>query len=242
MVRGISRLPAKLLFVVALLLWPAAARAEDAPAAQPVASPPPPTLDFAETEHLASILAGEFGRSRLWYYGWAGFYGTVIAAELVINATSTGGAQLVARVNIATSLVGLFQTLIVPPPIVYGWEPVEKMPQGTPEQQAARAAAVRTLFEQEARNEIFYHSVLNHIVGLAANAGVCAFIYWGQHQGGRALLNLFGGSLVWEANIFTYPNAAMRAVEAKGVSMLQLRVVPFALPTGGAGAAVVGTF
>jgi hypothetical protein len=192
---------------------------------------------------MAAVLAGQHGHARLWFYGWSAFYGTVIVAYSVINATSTGGARLVAQVNITTSWVGLLQTLVLPPPVAFGWEAIEKMPEDTPEARAAKSAAVRALFDAQVKNETFYHSPLNHIVGLAVNAGVCAFIFWGQHQGTRALINLIGGSLVWEANIFTYPNASARLAEdLKGTSALRLQIVPLAFGTDGAGAAVVGHF
>ncbi len=190
---------------------------------------------------MAAVLAGQYFHARLWYYGWSAFYGTVILAETVINATSTGGARLAAQVNIATSWVGLLQTLVLPPPVAFGWQAVEAMPDSNPEQRAAKSAAVRALFQLEAKNEVFYHSAFNHIVGLAVNAGVCAFMFWGQHQGTRALINLVGGSLVWEANIYTYPNASMRAAHDEGLAALQLRVVPLAFADGG-GAAVAGHF
>ena len=63
----------------------------------------------------------------------------------------------------------------------------------------------------------------------------------GQHQGTRALINLVGGTLVWEANIYTYPNASARAAHDEGMAALHLQVVPLAFADGG-GAAVVGHF
>ncbi len=234
--------PLQLVVLFAATLLPGVVRAaDDAPRAPPVESQA--ALDSPDTERMATVLAGQYGNARLWYYGWSAFYGTVIVAETIINATSTGGSRLVAQVNIATSWVGLLQTLVLPPPVAFGWETVEKMPDGTPEARAAKSAAVRALFDAETKNEAFYHSAFNHIVGLAVNAGVCAFVYWGQHQGTRALINLVGGSLVWEANIFTYPNASSHlANELKGTSALHLQLVPLAFGTDGAGAALVGHF
>ncbi|MGO8968582.1 MAG: hypothetical protein ACLQDQ_03330 [Myxococcaceae bacterium] len=214
--------------------------ADDIPRALPVESQP--ALDSPETQRMAAVLSGQYFHARLWYYGWSAFYGTVIFAETVINATSTGGSRLVAQVNIATAWVGLLQTLVLPPPVAFGWEAVERMPDTNPAEHAAKSAAVRVLFEQEKKNEVFYHSALNHIVGLAVNAGVCAFVFWGQHQGTRALINLVGGTLVWEANIYTYPNASMRLADEPGTSSLHLQVVPVAFGTDGGGAVVVGHF
>jgi hypothetical protein len=228
--------------VLAALLLPVAARGEeDAPRVAAAAeSPPGLSPDVAR---MAAVLDKQVGTSRLWYWGWTGFYGGVILGETVINATSTGGSRTSAQVNIVTSVFGLFSTLVLPPPVTFDWDPVAGMPESTPQEVAAKSKAIRALFEKEVSKERFYHSVWNHIFGLAVNAGVCAYMYWGLHIGGRALLNLVGGSLVWEANIFTSPNASLHlADELRGVGSVHLEVLPVALGTTGAGVAVVGRF
>jgi hypothetical protein len=192
---------------------------------------------------MSAVLNAQVGTSRLWYWGWTGFYSSVIVGEIVINATSSGGSQVSAQVNIISSVFGLFSTLLLPPPVTFDWEPVGRMPETTPGERSAKAAAVRALFGREVQKERFYHSVWNHILGLAVNAAVCAYMYWDLHIGGRALLNLIFGSLVWEANIYTSPNASMHlADELHGTSALRLQVTPVALGTTGAGVAVVGRF
>jgi len=191
---------------------------------------------------MASVLDGQMGNARLWYWGWTGFYSSVIVGEIVINATSTGAEQVSAQVNIITSVFGLFSTLLLPAPVTFEWEPIGRMPEGTPEERTAKSAAVRALFEREVKKERFYHSFWNHFIGLAVNAAVCAYMYWDLHIGGRALLNLIFGSLVWEANIFTSPNASMHLADELHGSTVRLEVVPLALGTTGAGVAVVGRF
>lgn len=192
---------------------------------------------------MAAVLDSQLGHARLWYWGWSGFYSGVIIGESIINATSTGPMQVSAQVNIFTSVFGLFSTLILPPPVVFDWEPIGRMPETTAEQRLEKGAAIRALFQKEATKERFYHSVWNHILGLAVNAGVCAYMYWGLHIGGRALLNLVFGSLVWEANIFTSPNASGHAaMELEKTSAVQLQLVPVTLGPSGAGLAVVGRF
>jgi hypothetical protein len=196
-----------------------------------------------DVARMAAVLDAQVGTARLWYWGWTGFYGGVILGETVINATSTGASQISAQVNIFTSVFGLFSTLMLPPPVTFDWDPIGRMPETTPQEQAAKSAAIRALFEREVKKERFYHSVWNHLLGLAVNAGVCAYMYWGLHIGGRALLNLVAGSLVWEANIFTSPNASSHlADELPGVASVRLQLVPVALGTTGGGVAVVGRF
>jgi hypothetical protein len=227
--------------LVALLLPVAARSEEDAPRA--TANDQSPVDLGPDLSRMATVLEAQSGNAQLWYWGWTGFYSGVIVGEIVINATSSGAQQIAAQVNIITSVFGLFSTLLVQAPVTFEWEPVGRMPEGTPEQRAEKSAAIRALFEREVKKERFYHSVWNHILGLAVNAAVCAYMYWDLHIGGRALLNLVFGSLVWEANIYTSPNASLHlAEELRGTSALRLEVVPLALGTTGAGVAVVGRF
>lgn len=229
--------------MLSALLLPVAAGAE---ANVPQAAPgpeSPPALDSNDVARMSAVLDSQVGSARFWYWGWTGFYSAVIAGETVINATSTGASRTSAQVNIVTSWVGLFSTLILPPPVAFEWEPVASMPETSSAERAAKAAAIRALFAREVAQERFRHSAVNHILGLAVNAGVVAYMYWGLHIGGRALLNLFVGSLVWEANIFTSPNASSRlAAELQGTSGVSLQLVPVILGTSGAGVAAVGHF
>jgi len=139
-------------------------------------------------------------------------------------------------------------TAVFPPPVTFNWEPVEKMPEETPEQRASKVAAIRLLFAEEVARERFRHSVWGHLIGLGFNAIVCSYMYFTLHLGTRALLNFVVGGALWEANIFTSPNEAMQLADALDVSppdarqALRLKVVPVALGLTGAGVAVVGRF
>jgi hypothetical protein len=243
--RRIASTP-RILVALSLLALPIAARGEEESPRAVEGSLSQPSLQPADIAAMSAALDSQLGHARLWYWGWSGFYSGVIIGETIINATSTGPLspmQVSAQVNIFTGVFGLFSTLILPPPVVFDWEPVGRMPENTPEQRAEKAAAIRALFDKEVSKERFYHSVWNHIIGLAVNAGVCAYMYWGLHIGGRALLNLAFGSLVWEANIFTSPNASLHAAaELEKTSAVQLQLVPVVLGTSGAGMAVVGRF
>ena len=114
------------------------------------------------------------------------------------------------------------------------------MPETTPVQREAKAAALRALFQRSVEQERFYHSALNHVVGLTVNAGLAAILYFGFKLGARALLTLVAGTLEWEAQIFTRPTAALDHAKAtaQGSSGFQgLHVVP--LPNG---LALAGSF
>jgi hypothetical protein len=238
--------PIRLVFVLTALVLPAAARGEDD---DPRAAPAPervnlqPDTASAEVARMAAVLDSQVGTARLWYWGWSGFFGAVMTVGTVTNATTTGGAQEAAQVNIASSAVYLFATLVNPPPVAFDWEPIGKMPESTPERRAAKSEAIRALFAREVSKERSYRSVWTQILGLAVNAGVSAYMYWGLHIGGRALLNLVAGSVIWEAKCFTSPTAASHLeAELQGTGSLQLQIAPIALGPAGAGVAVVGRF
>jgi hypothetical protein len=238
--------PLRLVIALTALVVPVAARGQDD---RPRATPPSehldaePDLASAEVSRMGAVLASQVGSARLWYWGWSGFFGAVMTVGTVTNATSSGGAREAAQVNIATSAVYLFTALVNPPPVAFGWEPIGTMPEGTAEQRAAKATAIRALFESEVSAERSFRSVLNQVLGLAVNAGVSAYMYWALHLGGRALLNLGLGSVVWEARVFTSPNAATRLeAELRGTSALHLQITPIALGPSGAGMAVAGSF
>jgi hypothetical protein len=238
--------PLRLVVALATLSLPPAARGDDD---SPRAAPLPERVDVqpdvasAEVARMAAVLDSQVSTARLWYWGWSGFYGALMTVGTVTNATTSGGAREAAEVNIATSAAYLFAALVNPPPVAFDWQPIERMPQDTGAERAAKSAAIRALFDREVRRERLYHSVGNHILGLAVNAGVSAYMYWALHLGGRSLLNLIAGSVVWEANIFTSPNAASHLeAELQGTSSLQLQIAPIALGPAGAGVAILGRF
>jgi len=160
-------------------------------------------------------LESEEQHSRLWYWGWSGFYGTVVAAEVVIAATSSNqGQKINAYYNIGFSGAGMLGVLLFPPPAAYGLDAIRTMPEETEEQRAAKSGALRALFDRAASAERFYRSPLNHVIGLTVNAGLAAILYFGYKLGGRALLTLVAGSAIWEAQIWTHPTAARDTAEA----------------------------
>jgi hypothetical protein len=193
---------------------------------------------------MFTTLESQMGNARLWYWGWSGFYGVVIASQTVIAATTGNhGTQTVGYVNVVSSTFGLLSTLFFPPPVIYQLGPIRDMPARTPEERAARSAAIGALFAEEAGKERFYRSPWNHLIGLTVNAAVCAYIYWGLHLGGRALLNLAAGSALWEAQIWTSPDASAELASAlEGKTPVHVQVVPIGLGSGGAGIAIIGSF
>ena len=131
-----------------------------------------------------------------------------------------------------------FALLLAPPAAAFGLEDIRRMPEDTEAQRAAKASALRSLFDRAVEQQRFYRSPLNHVVGLTVNAGLAALLYFGWKLGGRALLMLIGGTIQWELQIFTRPTDALDLASGKSESQsLGLHLVP--LPNG---LALAGTF
>ena len=181
---------------------------------------------------LWKALEAEEHPNREWYWGWAGFFGTVVVGESLIAATTSNeGARLNAYVNIPASAAGMLAVVLLPPAAAFGLEDVRRMPEETEAQRTAKASAVRGLFHRSVEQQRFYRSPLNHVIGLTVNAGLAALLYFGWKLGGRALLTLVAGTIEWELQIFTRPTAALDLASGHAGSGLHgLHVVP--LPNG----------
>jgi len=198
-------------------------------------SPPSPDSILTADPSLAPLweaLEAEEHPNRLWYWGWAGFFGTVLVGQTIIAATTSNeGSRINAYVNIPASAVGLLAVLFLPPAGAFGLDDIRRMPEGTEAERVAKASALRTLFDRSVDQQRFYRSPLNHVVGLTVNAGLAALLYFGWKLGGRALLTLVGGTIEWELQIFTRPTEALDLASGRRDSGIRgLHVVP--LPNG----------
>lgn len=207
---------------------------------------PPPSASILTTDPslvpLWKALEAEEHPDRFWYWGWAGFLGTVVVGQSIIAATTSNeGSRINAYVNIPASAAGMLAVLLVPPAAAFGLEDIRRMPEETEAQRTAKASALRGLFDRSVEQERFYRSPLNHVIGLTVNAGLAALLYFGWKLGGRALLILVAGTIEWELQIFTRPTAALDLATGRTepglLGLRGLHVVP--LPNG---LAVAGVF
>jgi hypothetical protein len=197
--------------------------------------PPPPASPLTTDPSLAPLwkaLEAEEHPNREWYWGWAGFFGTVVVGESLIAATTSNeGARINAYVNIPASAAGMLAVLLLPPASAFGLEDVRRMPEETEAQRTAKGSALRGLFHRSVEQQRFYRSPLNHVIGLTVNAGLAALLYFGWKLGARALLTLVAGTIEWELQIFTRPTAALDLASGHaGSGAGGLHVVP--LPNG----------
>lgn len=164
---------------------------------------------------MTAVLDAQDKNAKVWHWSWTSGYGALSIVETVLNATSTGDGRTSAQGGIVTSTFGFFATAIFPPPVAFDWEPIQAMPENTPEQRAAKAAATRHLFRKEVQREEFRPSIWGHLLGLVFDAGVSAYMYWGLHLGSRAALTLLISGCLWETNLWTNPNASLH-LSARG--------------------------
>jgi hypothetical protein len=170
---------------------------------------------------LWSALRAEESADRFWYWGWASFLGAVVVGQTVIAATTSNeGSRINAYVNIPASAVGMLAVLLVPPAAAFGLEEIQVMPESTPAEREAKAAALRNLFHRAVEQQRFYRSPLNHVVGLTVNAGLAALLYFGFKLGAGAA-RAGGRHHRWELQIFTRPTAALDAATSRPGSGLQ---------------------
>jgi hypothetical protein len=178
MVRLLSS-PGAFLSVAALALLGTLTSASGLPANAPLAETPqpqqPPTFlrDDLELGPRWRALESEEVHARVWYWGWAGFLGAVVAGEAVVAATSDNtGAKINAYYSMAFSGAGMLAVLLFAPPAAYGLDEIRALPEDTDEERAAKGRALRALFDRAAKQEGFYRSPLNHVIGLTVNAGL----------------------------------------------------------------------
>lgn len=221
------------LLLLTLLVAPARAATEVAP--------PSPVSEDPALAPLWKTLDAEQGPDRVWYWTWSGGLAAVALGQSILVATSNQRAtQINGYVNIPASAFGSMATLIDPPAAAYNLDDVRAMPEATPAQREAKAAALRLLYQRSVKQERFYRSALNHAIGLTVNAGLAAILYFGFKLGGRALLTLVGGTISWEAQIFTRPTHALDhadAADPASGAVQGFRIVPTAN-----GFAVAGSF
>jgi hypothetical protein len=194
---------------------PEASLAFDIPLWQGTASLLPALGDEEPALRLRwGALEAEERHARVWFWGWSGFYSAVIVGETVIAATTgNSGARTNAYINIASSSVGLLAIVLRPPPAAFGLDAIRALPEGTEEERRAKNEALRALFDRAVAEERFYRSPLNHLIGLTVNAGIAGLLYFGYHLGTRALITLFAGSAIWEAQVLTHPATARDAAD-----------------------------
>jgi hypothetical protein len=199
-------LPSKLLTVASLsLTLERGARAD----------PAPDEVDARYAAITSALERGE-GRAKLWWYGWTLGLGAITVGEMTAAiVTRDEGTRVDAVVSAGGSLLGTGAMLVVVSRSAFEFrDRLAAIDASTPDGRLARLHEAEKILDEAADDEIAGHSLLAH---LASNAVTLAgtFVLWaGYHEYASGWLNLIGGTLTGEAQIFTKPRAAIEARRA----------------------------
>jgi hypothetical protein len=176
-----------------------------APTALPAAPSAEAPADGAPLASVESVLARDRGASRLWYFGWTGFFVVATSANITLAfAASDPGMRADARVQAVTSALGLISTAALPPPSLF-YSPCEDASE-------ACAARQRARLESTADGERLGTSWLAHVGGIAVNIGAGAYSWFHDDRRATAVLGAVVGIAVGELQIWTRPTIARDAV------------------------------
>src|SRR5258706_2599757 len=181
----------KTALVVALMLAPAVAHAEPTP--------------LEDVEHT---LDRDRSSSRLWYFGWGGFYVVATSANVAVAfAADDVGLRADARVGAVKSGLGLIATLPLPPPSLFYFS-CSSMDEAR-NQTCLREQRER--LDDTAKAERFATSWLAHAGAIAVNVGGTL---WSWQKDDRLVSGIIAGVVgiaIGELQIFTHPTIARGA-------------------------------
>jgi hypothetical protein len=191
------------------------------------ADPTPEDVDARYAAVTSALEQGE-GRAKLWWYGWTlGLAAITVGEGTVALVTHDEGTRVDSVVSASASLLGTGAMLLLVSRSAFEFRGrLAAIDPSTPEGRLARLREAEKILDEAADSEIGGHSILAH---LAADAVTLAgtFVLWaGYHEYAGGWLNLIGGTLTAEAQIFTMPTAAIAARRAYRAGALGTTAAP----------------
>jgi hypothetical protein len=231
--------------LAALLAFARHADAEpDASSRAPESTPVNANVD-AEYDALVAELARGESAARLWWWGWTGGFAAIALGEGVVAiATHDAGTRESAVVGICGSALGVGAMLFASRAAFTYRARLESMDASTPEARLLRLREAEKILDEAAKDEEEGRSWFAHVGGDAVTLAGTFVLWAGYHQYANGWLNLLGGTVVTEVQIFTRPTAAIearRAFRAGRPSPAASSFTWTVLPSFG-GAGLVGTF
>lgn len=108
--------------------------------------------------------------ARYWQYGWSGFFAASAAVQgYMVIESNDGDNQTKYAVGAAKSAAALALMLLRPLPAVKGAAPLQAMPDGTPDEKAARLEAAEDLLKTNARRARERKSWSRHLGAVAVH-------------------------------------------------------------------------
>lgn len=158
------------------------------------------------------------GVSKLWQYGWTGFYGVDTIVEAAIASGKDGEDEEDERfdstVNATLSFLGVAGMLIDPMTLHSDAKRLAVMPETSDEEIAAKLTAAELYLRRGAEREERGRSFKTHLTYGSVNlaAGLVVTLDGGRHQDGLVIFAV--ATLVSEIQIFTTPQRAIASWEA----------------------------
>jgi hypothetical protein len=182
-------------------------------AAQPVA----PGTDEEVTARIAYLQGAlDDGRhtARLWSWGWAAGYGAATAAQLAARSSSGSEKQRQdLAVGAATTLLGVVGLAVFPVEAGEFPDRLRGLPADTPEARRAKLGEAERSLRKAAAQEAAGRSWKTHAAAAAVNlaAGLAIWKHY-DRPAEDGLITFAVGQLISEAQIFTQPTRAIRAL------------------------------
>jgi len=164
-----------------------------------------PAIAHAEPWPVETTLERDRSASRLWYFGWSGFYVVATGANIAVALAATDpGLRADARVGAIKSGLGLLATALLPPPSLFH----------RPCQESSDEAMARCLKQQRERlddtadAERLGTSWLAHTAAIAVNVGAGSYSWFHDDRQVTSVLATVVGIGVAELQIWTRPTIA----------------------------------
>ncbi len=202
---------------LALALVTGVARAEQpeepAQPGQPGAGDPDVALRLAWIER---VLDREAKATRVWQWGWVGFYGAATAVEGALLATAkTPPDRVNDGVSTAKAAIALAFTLVSPTAAAPSARDLRSRPAATPAERLAKLRHAESLLRHLAHEERDRRGWFPLIGGAVLNAAG-GFITWAAYRGsgGNGWFGVASGLAVAQLQFHTTPTGAIRAWDA----------------------------
>jgi hypothetical protein len=179
------------------------------------ADPTPEEVDARYSAITSALEQGE-GRAKLWWYGWTlGFAAITVGEGTLALATHDEATRVDAIISATGSALGGGAMLIVVSRSAFAYrDRLADIDASTPQGRLARLHEAEKILDEAADDEIGGHSIFAHLASDAITLAGTFVLWAGYHEYALGWLNLIGGTLTGEAQIFTKPTAAIEARRA----------------------------
>ncbi len=173
------------------------------------------TAGFEEFQPMLELLDHERAPAQRWWWSWVGAYGGLTLGQgLVAVSSKDPDVRAAYGWGAAGSALGVGNLLVFPYPGRRGASRLRGLPVGTPAEREAALRSTEAAFEQTARSEASTRGFLAHAGGLVVSATTAGILWFHYDLRTDAVLNLVGGVVLTEAQVFSSPRRVHSAWSA----------------------------